>query len=91
LFYRIIAGLWILIIGGILQIFIQNTVFEIVLSLGGALLFSLFIIFDTQVNKAYKFTYTVDITLIITSMQRLIMKFRPFSSPPKKWLKLHKR
>ncbi|CAB3363336.1 Hypothetical predicted protein [Cloeon dipterum] len=44
----IFAGLWILLIGGILQIFIKNTLFELALSVGGAILFSFFIIFDTQ-------------------------------------------
>ncbi|XP_059488771.1 protein lifeguard 4-like [Neocloeon triangulifer] len=44
----IFAGLWILLIGGLLQIFIQNTLFELALSVGGAILFSFFIIYDTQ-------------------------------------------
>ncbi|CAH1965741.1 unnamed protein product [Acanthoscelides obtectus] len=42
------AGLCILIVGGLMQAFIQSSVFEIALSLGGALLFCFFIIFDTQ-------------------------------------------
>ncbi|KAJ8915619.1 hypothetical protein NQ315_003403 [Exocentrus adspersus] len=42
------AGLCILIIGGFMQVFLQSTVFEIAIGLGGALVFSLFIIFDTQ-------------------------------------------
>jgi len=44
----LLAGLIILIIGGFLEIFIQSSVFELVISFGGALLFSLFVIFDTQ-------------------------------------------
>lgn len=46
--YRLFTGLCILLVGGILQIFFQSTVFEIIFSLGGAFLFCLFIIFDTQ-------------------------------------------
>ncbi|XP_057652991.1 protein lifeguard 4-like [Diorhabda carinulata] len=43
------AGLCILIFGSFLQIFvIQSTVFELVISLGGAFIFCLFIIVDTQ-------------------------------------------
>ncbi|XP_044267441.1 protein lifeguard 4-like [Tribolium madens] len=42
------AGLGILIVGGFLQIFFHSNTFEIVISLGGAFLFCLFIIFDTQ-------------------------------------------
>lgn len=42
------AGLCILIVGGFLQIFIQSNVFELLIGLGGAFLFSLFIVFDTQ-------------------------------------------
>uniref|UniRef100_A0A170YYS6 Protein lifeguard 4-like protein n=1 Tax=Triatoma infestans TaxID=30076 RepID=A0A170YYS6_TRIIF len=42
------AGLCLLIIGGLIQIFIRNTAFEIFISAGGALVFSLFIIYDTQ-------------------------------------------
>ncbi|XP_014228405.1 protein lifeguard 4-like [Trichogramma pretiosum] len=40
--------LCVLIIGGILQIFIQSSAMELLICVGGALLFSLFIIFDTQ-------------------------------------------
>ncbi|XP_028169165.1 protein lifeguard 4-like [Ostrinia nubilalis] len=46
--YGLVAGLCVLIVGGILQIFIQSSLFEIALSLTGAVLFSLFLIFDTQ-------------------------------------------
>lgn len=41
-------GLWVLLLGGILQIFVQTTVLEIVLSIGGAMLFSLFLVYDTH-------------------------------------------
>jgi len=53
--FRLFAGLWILLIGGFMQIFIQNTIFELALSLGGAVVFSFFIIFDTQVRLTHKF------------------------------------
>jgi len=42
------AGLCILLLGGILQLFFHSTIFELVISIGGALLFCLFIVFDTQ-------------------------------------------
>jgi len=42
------AGLLILIVGGAIQIFLQSQAFEILLSLGGAFIFSLFIIVDTK-------------------------------------------
>ncbi|CAH1115742.1 unnamed protein product [Psylliodes chrysocephalus] len=42
------AGLCILIVGGFMQVFLQSSVFEIAISFGGALLFCLFIVFDTQ-------------------------------------------
>lgn len=47
-FFSLFAGLLILIVGGLLQIIFQSPVFELVLSLGGAFLFCLFIIVDTQ-------------------------------------------
>lgn len=46
--YRLFIGLWCLILGGLMQIFIQSTTMELIISIGGALLFCLFIIFDTQ-------------------------------------------
>ncbi|XP_046612169.1 protein lifeguard 4-like isoform X1 [Neodiprion virginianus] len=46
--FGLFAGLCALLVGGILQIFVQSTGFELLLSIGGALLFSMFIIFDTQ-------------------------------------------
>ncbi|CAH0557260.1 unnamed protein product [Brassicogethes aeneus] len=42
------AGLCILIVGGFMQVFLQSSIFEIILSFGGALVFCLFIVFDTQ-------------------------------------------
>ncbi|XP_049778879.1 protein lifeguard 4-like [Schistocerca nitens] len=42
------AGLCVLMVGGLLQIFIGSTALELLLSAGGAFLFSLFIIYDTQ-------------------------------------------
>ncbi|XP_048005502.1 protein lifeguard 4-like [Leguminivora glycinivorella] len=46
--YGLVAGLSVLIIGGLLQVFIQSSGFELLLAFGGAILFSLFLIFDTQ-------------------------------------------
>lgn len=46
--FSLFAGLSVLILGGILQLFIQSSAFEVALSLVGAILFSLFLIFDTQ-------------------------------------------
>ncbi|KAI8430322.1 hypothetical protein MSG28_000628 [Choristoneura fumiferana] len=46
--YGLVAGLSVLIVGGILQIFIQSSGLELLLAFGGAILFSLFLIFDTQ-------------------------------------------
>ncbi|KAJ3634345.1 hypothetical protein MTP99_011227 [Tenebrio molitor] len=42
------AGLCILLVGGFMQVFFHSNTFEIIYSLGGAFLFCLFIIFDTQ-------------------------------------------
>lgn len=47
-FCRLFIGLWCLLLGGMMQIFLQNTTMELVISIGGALLFCLFIVFDTQ-------------------------------------------
>ncbi|XP_034179919.1 protein lifeguard 4-like [Osmia lignaria lignaria] len=41
-------GLWILLLGGLIQIFLQSTIMELMLSIGGAALMSMFIIFDTR-------------------------------------------
>ncbi|KAJ0181422.1 hypothetical protein K1T71_003507 [Dendrolimus kikuchii] len=46
--YGLIAGLAVLIVGGFLQIFLQSSLFEVALSFTGTILFSLFLIFDTQ-------------------------------------------
>ncbi|XP_014260219.1 protein lifeguard 4-like [Cimex lectularius] len=40
--------LCVLLIGGIVQLFFQNSIFELVLSISGAFIFCLFIIYDTQ-------------------------------------------
>lgn len=48
LFYRLFIGLWCLLIGGLIQIFVHSTALELAISIGGALLFCLFIVFDTQ-------------------------------------------
>lgn len=48
LFYRLFIGLWCLLIGGFIQIFVHSTALELGISIGGALLFCLFIVFDTQ-------------------------------------------
>jgi FtsH-binding integral membrane protein len=40
--------LWVLIFAGFFQIFFQHTMFDFMVSVAGALLFSLFIIFDTH-------------------------------------------
>ncbi|XP_050511720.1 protein lifeguard 4-like [Diabrotica virgifera virgifera] len=42
------AGLCILIVGGFMQIFIQSSILELGIGLGGAFLFCLFIVVDTQ-------------------------------------------
>lgn len=48
LLYRLFIGLWCLLIGGLIQIFVHSTALELGISIGGALLFCLFIVFDTQ-------------------------------------------
>jgi len=42
------ACVWILVIAGLLQMFLLSDTFELLLSVGGAIVFSLFIIFDIQ-------------------------------------------
>lgn len=42
------AGLCILLVAGVMQLFFHSTILELVISIAGALLFSLFIVFDTQ-------------------------------------------
>jgi len=44
----LMAGLWILILGGFMQIFVGGEFTETAMAVGGALLFSGFIIYDTQ-------------------------------------------
>ncbi|XP_038209220.1 protein lifeguard 4-like [Zerene cesonia] len=46
--YGLVAGLSVLIIGGLIQIFLQSSAFEVALSFAGAIFFGLFLIFDTQ-------------------------------------------
>lgn len=46
--FGLFVGLWFLLLGGLMQIFFQNSTFELLLSVGGAALFCLFIIFDTH-------------------------------------------
>ncbi|CAH0722937.1 unnamed protein product, partial [Brenthis ino] len=46
--YGLVAGLSVLIIGGLIQIFLQSSAFEVALSFTGAIFFSFFLIFDTQ-------------------------------------------
>nr|ACO10701.1 Transmembrane BAX inhibitor motif-containing protein 4 [Caligus rogercresseyi] len=41
-------GLWVLILGGILNIFIGGTGLDLLMTIGGTILFSGFIVFDTQ-------------------------------------------
>lgn len=48
IFFRLFSGLAILLIGGLFQIFLQSSVLELFLCVSGAMLFSFFIIFDTQ-------------------------------------------
>ena len=45
------TGLMVLILGGFLQIFMGNEMTDTAMAIGGALLFSLFIIYDTQVMR----------------------------------------
>jgi len=44
----LMSGLWILIIGGFLQVFVGGELTQTGMAIGGAILFSGFIIFDTQ-------------------------------------------
>ena len=46
--FGLFIGLWCLLIGGLIQIFVHSTALELAISIGGALLFCLFIVFDTQ-------------------------------------------
>ncbi|RVE52052.1 hypothetical protein evm_003330 [Chilo suppressalis] len=51
--YGLVAALCVLIVGGLIQIFIRSSLFEIALSFGGAIVFSLFLVFDTQQMMIY--------------------------------------
>ncbi|XP_067007017.2 protein lifeguard 4 [Anabrus simplex] len=46
--FGLFAGLCVLLVGGVLQLLIGSSVLELVISIAGAFLFSLFIIYDTQ-------------------------------------------
>jgi len=46
--FGLFIALWCLFLGSLMQMFIQSTTLELVISIGGALLFCLFIVFDTQ-------------------------------------------
>ncbi|KAF7987726.1 hypothetical protein HCN44_003589 [Aphidius gifuensis] len=46
--FGLYAGLCSLLVGGVLQLFIQSTALNLLLSVGGALIFALFIIYDTH-------------------------------------------
>lgn len=49
LYFSLVSGLLILLVGGFMQMFfLKSNLFEITISLGGAFLFSLFIIVDTH-------------------------------------------
>lgn len=47
-FFSLFAGLTSLLVGGIVQIFVQSTALELLIGIGGAMLFALFIIYDTH-------------------------------------------
>lgn len=46
--YGLVAGISVLLVGAILQLFIQSSALDLALACGGAVLFSLFLIYDTQ-------------------------------------------
>ncbi|XP_043276193.1 protein lifeguard 4-like [Venturia canescens] len=46
--FGLFAGLCGLLVGGFIQLFVQSTVLELFIGIAGAVLFSIFIIFDTQ-------------------------------------------
>ena len=48
LHFSLFAALWILILGGFMHVLVGGEVAELGLSIAGALIFSAFIIFDTQ-------------------------------------------
>merc|ERR1712126_24792 len=75
----LMAGLWILILGGFMQIFVGGEVTETAMAVGGALLFSGFIIFDTQmimtrVSPEDYITATIELYLDIVNLFIEILK-----------------
>lgn len=46
--FGLFAALCVLLVSGFIQIFVQSTVLELAISIGGALLFCIFIVYDTQ-------------------------------------------
>nr|CAD7199028.1 unnamed protein product [Timema douglasi] len=46
--YGLFGGLMLLMVAGIMQLFLGSSVFELVISLAGAFLFAIFIVYDTQ-------------------------------------------
>ena len=67
------TGLMVLILGGFLQIFMGNEMTDTAMAIGGALLFSLFIIYDTQVMryndiKTSNIPQTVILQMIMTRL-----------------------
>lgn len=75
----LVSGLWILILGGFMQIFIGNEFTDTAMAVGGALLFSGFIIFDTQmimkrVSPEDYITATIELYLDIINLFIEILK-----------------
>lgn len=73
------AGLWILILGGFMQIFIGGEFTDTAMAIGGALLFSGFIIFDTQmimtrVSPEEYISATIELYLDILNLFLEILK-----------------
>ncbi|XP_004923036.1 protein lifeguard 4 [Bombyx mori] len=46
--YMLVAGLTVLILGGLLQLVVQSAAFEMALSIVGAIFFSMFLVYDTH-------------------------------------------
>merc|ERR1711963_1016353 len=75
----LMAGLWILILGGFMQIFVGGEFTETAMAVGGALLFSGFIIYDTQmimtrVSPEDYITATIELYLDIVNLFIEILK-----------------
>lgn len=73
------SALFILIIGGILQIFIQSNAFDFAISVFGAFIFALFIIYDTQnlmqrVSPEEYISATIELYLDIINLFLYILK-----------------